>query len=270
MVRQTQEIASLTDMEFERFRQFARTTCGISLQPSKKALVSSRLERVLRRNGWDSYRQYIDILSTRPNGAEWTEFIDCLTTNHTGFFRESDHFSFLQKEVFAKLNGPVRIWSAACATGEEPYTIAMAAMEGGVRDFEILATDISRGALAEAEAGIYEPSRLAGLDLALRNRYLTRAAGSATALRVTDQVRRTVRFQPINLLRPFENVGQFEVIFCRNVMIYFERDTQDQLVSQLARQIRRGGYLFTGHSESLLQLPPGLEYVKPATYRKVS
>lgn len=271
LITRLQEIPSLTDGEFERVRHFARAACGISLQLTKKALVSSRLERVLRRNGWESYGKYLDVLASKPGTPEWTEFIDCLTTNHSGFFREMDHFAFLEKEVFGSVTGPLRIWSAACATGEEPYSIAMAAFEAGIRDVEILATDISTRALKEAENGIYDPSRLAGLESSLRSKYMTNMPGATPkALSIVDRVRKAIRFQQINLLRPLDGIGRFHVVFCRNVMIYFDRETQDALVARLSEHVLRDGFLFTGHSESLLSLPKSLEYVKPAVYRKVS
>ncbi len=271
MLQTRQEIAPLTDVEFERFRHLARTTCGISLQATKKAMVSSRLERLLRRNGWGSYAGYLDLLAKRPGGQEWVELIDCLTTNHTWFFREAEHFSFLQREVFGHVPGQLRIWSSACATGEEPYSIAMLAQESGVQNIEILATDISRSALAEAERGEYEEARLNGLDASFRARYLVRpSSGKPGKVTVSPAVRRLVKFQPLNLLTPVEMLGRFHVVFCRNVMIYFERDTQEQLVAKLAARLHPGGYLFTGHSESLLRLPDSLAYVKPAIYRKVS
>lgn len=270
MLLTRQEIAPLTDGEFERFRQLAKATCGISLQATKKAMVSSRLERLLRRNGWPSYAGYLDLLAKRPGGQEWVELIDCLTTNHTWFFREAEHFVFLQKEIFGRVQGQIRIWSSACATGEEPYSIAMLAQESGM-NVEILATDISRTALAEAERGEYDEGRLNGLDAGLKSRYMVRSAsGKPGTVAVSPTIRKMVKFQSLNLLTPIEMLGRFHVVFCRNVMIYFERDTQDQLVAKLAGRIHPGGHLFTGHSESLLSLPDSLVYVKPAIYRRVS
>ena len=257
-------------MDFDAVRDIARATCGISLHEGKKALVSSRLEKLVRQYGFDSFTEYIHFVSQRKHGPEFTEFIDTLTTNHSGFWREPEHFIFLQNSVFPAHKTRVRIWSAACATGEEPYTIAMCALEAGVQGCSISASDISRNALNGAIRGEYEEFKVAALPAGWRDRYLTVAQGrTGKSLSVAPSVRSLVNFASLNLLQPFPHVGQFDVIFCRNVMIYFEQETRDELIERLVGQLNDGGYLFTGHSETLLRLPAGLQYIQPATYRKL-
>jgi chemotaxis protein methyltransferase CheR len=261
-------LRGLSDADFEIIREMARAACGISLHEGKRALVSSRLEKLVHRNGFDSFTGYLNFLSGRKHGAEFTEFIDTLTTNHTGFWREPEHFIFLQQKIALAHRAGIRIWSAACATGEEPYTIAMCLLESGVSNARIEASDISRTALKAAIEGAYESSRLSDLPAGWRDRYFQPAYSRATMRSVAGPVRALVEFSPVNLLEPFRYLGQFDVIFCRNVMIYFDQPVRDSLVEQLGRQLTPGGYLFTGHSETLLKLPSSLEYVQPATYRK--
>lgn len=265
-----QPIRPLTPLDFDTVRELARTACGISLHEGKKALVSSRLERLVRRYGCDSFTQYIQLVSQHRHGSEFTEFIDTLTTNHSGFWREPEHFQFLRSVVFPAHPNRIRIWSAACATGEEPYTIAMCALESGVRNCVIHASDISSAALRLAMQAEYEGGKTNVLPTGWRDRYFVNVPGSSEGfVRASAPVRSIVSFASLNLLQPFGHVGQFDVIFCRNVMIYFEQATRDHLVAGLVAQLQPGGHLFTGHSETLLRLPDTLQYVRPATYRKV-
>jgi len=240
--------------------------CGISLNQGKRALVSSRLERLVRVNGFDSFRSYLAFVSQQRSGPEFTGLIDALTTNHSGFWREPEHFLFLQKTILPHHPSRLRVWSAACATGEEPYTIGMCALESGLNNCRVVASDISRSALNAAVRGSYEAAKLHDLPAPWHDRYF---GPSREGLRgIAPAVREIVSFVPLNLLQPFGHLGNFDVIFCRNVMIYFEQQTRDELVARLAAQLAPGGYLFTGHSETLLRLPGGLQYVQSATYRK--
>jgi chemotaxis protein methyltransferase CheR len=266
---------TLTDQDFDRVREMAYTACGLNFHQGKRALVSARLERLVRQNGFASFANYLAFLAQRKTGAEFIEFIDTLTTNHSGFWREPEHFEFLRTNIMPGHRSRLRVWSAACATGEEPYTIAMCALESGVANCSIAATDISRAALQAAIGGHYEAQKVAPLPEGWSGRYfskMTEAAGGkdrVPALRIAEPVRRLVSFNSLNLLQPFVHLGTFDVIFCRNVMIYFDQETRDKLVEDLACQLAPGGFLFTGHSETLLRLPAGLKYVRPATYRKV-
>jgi chemotaxis protein methyltransferase CheR len=263
-------VRPITESDFAAVRELARNACGINLHEGKKALVSSRLEKLVRGHGFDTFTDYIGFVSHRKQSSEFTEFIDTLTTNHSGFWREPEHFIFLQKNIFPEFGNGIRIWSAACATGEEPYTLAMCALAGGIAQCRISATDISRTAMNAAIRGEYDRAKVSALPNGWPERFFS-ASGTATPgmFRVVPAVKSLVSFVPLNLLNPFGHMGQFDVIFCRNVMIYFEQPTRDRLVERLVGQLPSGGYLFTGHSETLLRLPPGLKYVQPATYRKV-
>jgi chemotaxis protein methyltransferase CheR len=253
----------------------ARVGCGINLHEGKKALVSSRLEKLVRGHGFNTFTDYIRFVSMRRQSPEFTEFIDTLTTNHSGFWREPEHFVFLQKSVFPECRGRMRIWSAACATGEEPYTLSMCALTAGVQGCTIAASDISRAALSIAMRGEYERAKVAALPPGWSERYFSSShtsgpgGGAPGMMSVVPSVRSSVSFAPLNLLHPVAHMGLFDVILCRNVMIYFEQSTRDQLVARLVDQLGPGGYLFTGHSETLLRLPANLRYVQPATYRKI-
>ena len=265
----TQPSFTLTDQEFNRVRELAYATSGLNLHQDKRALVSSRLERLVRRNGFASFGNYLNFLSRRQSGDEFVEFIDTLTTNHSGFWREPEHFVFLRSNIMPEHKTRLRIWSAACATGEEPYTIGMCALESGVSNCSIAASDISRAALNSAIQGNYDSTKVAMLPAGWPDRYFqTGRNNGVLTSRVGQTVRGLINFAPLNLLQPFSHLGIFDVIFCRNVMIYFDQETRDHLVSRLARQLAPGGYLFTGHSETLLRLPPGLQYVQPAAYRR--
>ena len=232
--------------------------------------MSARLGRQMREARFRSFEEYYRHVLEDSTGAALAAMIDALTTNFTAFFREGAHFEFLRKSVLPTLDGRIRIWSAACATGEEPYTIAIAALEelGGAAParVQILASDISTRALAAARAGIYHADRCEGIPDALASRYLLR--GSQGRRKVKDAVRRMVDFQRINLIEPFDRLGTFQTIFCRNVMIYFDGPTRESLVNRLAAVLAPGGWLFTGHAESLTGIRHPLAYVKPAVYRK--
>ncbi len=263
-------IGPLTACDFDAVREMALSACGISLHEGKKALVSSRLEKLVRSYGFESFTQYIRFVSQRRQSPEFVEFIDTLTTNHSGFWREPEHFAYLQKNVFANCRQRLRIWSAACATGEEPYTLAMCALTSGLSNFSVSASDISRAALSVAVKGEYDSARVAPLPAGWQERFFSAAPSHVPGLlSVAPAVRSCVAFAPLNLLQPFGHVGQFDIILCRNVMIYFEQSTRDQVVARLLDQLNPGGLFFTGHSETLLRLPPRLQYVQPATYRKL-
>lgn len=258
---------ALTVSDFATVRDMVKSACGINLHQGKRALVASRLEKLVRAGGFGSFADYIRFLSRRRHGAEFTEFIDTLTTNHSGFWREPDHFAYLQNTFFQTRRGRTRIWSAACATGEEPYTVAMCALAAGTTNPHITASDISSAALKTAINGEYDDARVAPLPAGWRQRFLTPGANGLH--RVSHEVRALVSFASLNLLQPFAHIGHFDAIFCRNVMIYFDQPTRDSVVARLLGQLVPGGLLFTGHSETLLRLPAGVEYVRPATYRKL-
>lgn len=266
------------DAVFGRIRILMHTLSGVHLADSKKELVRARIGKRLRALGCTGFRQYLEIVSSPGGRRELAYMVDLLTTNQTFFFREPAHFQFLKKEVFPHLRAlprPFRIWSAGCASGEEPYSIAILLLEEipGVirRDVKILATDLSRRALAKAGEGVYDEGQLRCVPLPLRSRYFTLLPSGAerrSRYRVTAEVRALVRIAWMNLMDPWPMRGPFDVIFCRNVMIYFDRATRERLVQRFSAHLSPGGYLMVGHSESLSGLRHDLHYIQAAVYRK--
>lgn len=242
--------------EFERIRRLIHQRAGISLGSSKQHMVFSRLVRRLRHTGLPSFRGYVDRLEHDPADPEWQGFVNALTTNLTAFFREPHHFERLAELLRRFRSRPrIDIWCNAASTGEEPYSLAMTAVEvfdSWTPPVRILATDIDTEVLRRAEAGVYPLDRLDGLDTARRRRFLQRGTGPREGLaRVREPLRQLVSFRPLNLLDPHWPVrGPFEAVFCRNLMIYFDKPTQYRLLARLAPMIAAEGLLFAGHSES--------------------
>ncbi len=263
--------------EFAKIRRLAYDTFGLDLRSGKETLVSTRLNKKIRELGFRSFEEYYQHVVGDSTGESLIQLIDALTTNHTSFFREPAHFEFLRKAFWPECGGrgAVDIWSAACSTGEEPYTIAMCALEelgaiapGKVR---ILATDISTRVLGKAEQGIYASDRVDGIPGPKLRKYWLRGEGDwAGHYRAKKEVRALIEFQRLNLMETLPAIGPFPLIFCRNVMIYFDKPTQQRVVQRLAAKLEPGGYLLTGHSESLTGIAHELEYVQPAVYRKAS
>jgi len=262
-------VDSIVALVYERSR--------IRLSREKEALIRARLGKRMRSLGLETLPDYCDHLFSPGGADEVGHAIDALTTNFTQFLREREHFEFTVNEVLPQLlaRGQKRfgIWSAACATGEEPYTMAFhleerfPASEGW--DWRILATDISSRALEKAARGIYPDERLADLPRDWVRKYFQHGVGTCAGhCRVKSQLQQRISFQQINLLEASPHDDVFEVIFCRNVMIYFDRTTQEQVVARLSRALRPGGYLFTGRSESLNGLALPLKCVRPSIYQK--
>jgi chemotaxis protein methyltransferase CheR len=267
----------LTAGEFAKIRRLAYDTFGLDLRAGKETLVSARLGKKMRESGCRSFEEYYRHVVGDSSGEALVSLIDALTTNHTSFFREPAHFDFLRKTFLPefKSRASIAIWSAACSSGEEPYSIAMCMLEelgaaaaGKVR---ILATDISTRVLARAEKGIYPAERFEGLPaMQLRSHWLRGERDWAGSYRAKKEVRALVEFRRLNLLEPVSHMGTFPLIFCRNVMIYFDKPTQQRVVERLAGCLEPGGYLLTGHAESLTGVEHSLRYVQPAIYRKAS
>ena len=265
---------ALTAKEFSVIADLARGEFGLELGKGKEQLVASRLGKLMRPLGFDSFGDYYRHVQADRTGDALVELIDVLTTNHTSFFREQVHFDFLVQRVFAEQKGhaPMRIWSAASSTGEEPYTIALTAREHlGPQSPKlpaILATDISTRVLEIARRGMYNQDRFRdGLAPWLR-KHLLRGEGRWQGwYRMRPEILGMVEFRRVNLIEPLPDLGRFTVIFCRNVMIYFSRETQEHLVNRLAACLEPGGFLFVGHSESLTGIQHPLEQIQPAVYR---
>jgi chemotaxis protein methyltransferase CheR len=260
---------ALSAAHFREISGIVYDVAGIQLPPGKEGLVRSRLAKRLRARGLASYGEYLDLVR-RPGGDELAEMVDALTTNKTDFFREPAHFDFLRARVLPRLGpGPLRVWSAGCSTGEEPYTLAVVLRDAlpdlARRDVKILATDISRRVLAQAKAGVYGDQAIEGVPPEPRRRHFARGPEGWAA---SDALRALITFAPLNLMGAWPMRGPFQAIFCRNVMIYFDRPTQQTLVQRFHDLLAPGGYLFVGHSESLSALSHGFTYVQPAVYRR--
>jgi chemotaxis protein methyltransferase CheR len=269
-------VDELTEAQFHEISRLVKSLCGINLHPGKRELVRARLTRRLRSLGLPSFELYLERLRA-DDGDEIVCLLDALSTNLTRFFREPVHFDLLQQRLTAWLeeagDGPLRIWSAGCSSGEEPYSIAIrlreAGDEGACRRTRILATDLSTRVLATAREGVYPAARLDEVDRGLIARHFTPTElDGERHYRVRDATRRLVRFARLNLLDPWPMSGPFAAIMCRNVMIYFDKATQEALVGRFWEIIEPGGVLFIGHSESLTGVKHRFRYVRPTVYEK--
>ena len=262
----------LHDQEFAQFRDMIYRIAGISMSPAKKQLVSSRLAKRLRHHNLTSYGDYFRLINSAHGKAELQVAVDSLTTNETHFFREPKHFDFLRQRVIParKAGRGLRVWSAACSSGEEPYSIAMMLDELlGKEPWEVVASDISTHILEKARSGLYPIARLPEIPKNYLNRYCLKGVGEHDGTLLIEQsLRDRVRFIPHNLTETPAKLGEFDVIFLRNVMIYFDQETKRQVVSRLLPLLRPGGYFLVGHSESLNGVTEDVRLVVPAVYRK--
>jgi len=272
----------LSDQEYERIRKLVYEYSRIDLGPNKRELVTARLGKRLRATKIESFAAYIAFLDSRAGGDELTHLIDAISTNHTFFFREIKHFEFMEQTVlpWAMAEGnrmgkkQLRVWSAASSSGEEPYSIAIHLADFFRHNpgwtYKIDATDISTKILAQAREAIYPEDRLREVRPEWMKTYFQRGIDEwAGYFRVREEVRKTVHFTHLNLLQPkYPFTEPFQLVWCRNVMIYFDRPTQEQLVAKLSEMLVPGGYLFIGHSESLTGIQHGLKAIRPAIYQK--
>lgn len=266
--------AELNHRQFDAISQLIYTKCGISLKKGKEALVRARLMKRLRALKLKTIDDYMAFLDSEQGDHEIGTLIDVMTTNKTSFFREAAHFDFLTDRVIPEIRSPkIRIWSAACSSGEEPYTLAMVLRESIPQidrtDLLILATDISNEMLATARRGVYSQERAADVPRALRPKYFQRSRRwGPNQVQVSNDLKKLVRFGALNLMHPWPMRGSFNAIFCRNVMIYFDRPTQQTLVNRFWDLLESGGYLFVGHSEGLSGIKHRFQYTQPAVYKK--
>ena len=266
--------AELDRSQFQEISRIIYHQCGISLKSGKEALVRARLLKRLRALQIRSVKEYMDLISSDKGRDEIDTLIDVMTTNKTSFFRESAHFDYLTEEILPTFtHHRLRFWSAACSSGEEPYTLAMVLREAipaiDQKDVLILSTDISNQMLETARKGIYSKERLDGIPQAYVQKYFKRCLdGTEQRYRVRSELRKLVRLAPLNLMQAWPMKGPFNVIFCRNVMIYFDRPTQQRLVNRFWDLLDTGGYLFVGHSEGLSGIRHDFTYMNPAIYKK--
>lgn len=254
--RQEEREFNFTANDFSRVRKLIYQHAGISLSEAKSDMVYSRIGRRLRTVGFDTFKTYLDNLESENNPVEWEAFTNALTTNLTSFFREEHHFPILAEHLVG-LKKPIRIWCSAASTGEEPYTIAMTACEafGTLKPpVEIIATDIDTNVLATAANGVYPYERVSKLSDERRKRFFQKGTGAHEgSVRVRNELRSLITFQQLNLLdEQWPLQDQFDAIFCRNVMIYFDKPTQSKILSHFVPLMKPHALLFAGHSENFL------------------
>jgi chemotaxis protein methyltransferase CheR len=268
----------LTDRDLDRIVRLVYDRSGITLHRGKRALVVARLHRVLKSGGFASFAAYVRHVESDATGQELSALLDAITTNHTSFFREDEHFRYLATRVLpplAETERPVRVWCAACSTGQEPVSLMVTLMEAlpeaQHRRIRLLASDISTRALKTARAGVYPARTAAGVPHAILKSYFERGLGADEGkVRVRIGVRRAIEYRHLNLIEIDGLNETFDVVFCRNVMIYFDKAVQQRVVSTIERHLAPGGYLFIAHSESLNGLTHGLTWMAPAVYRRRS
>lgn len=250
---------TFSDRDFERVRKLIYGRAGISLNDGKHAMVYSRLSRRLRETGhqsFDSYLQWLETASGAQADREWQEFTNCLTTNLTSFFREEHHFHALAEFLQARGSQPTRIWCCASSTGEEPYSLAITVAEtlGLHASVKILASDIDTNVLTTASRGVYDANTRGLSEQRLRKFFLRGKGNNSGAIRVKPELARFVEFRPFNLMQTQWQLGEpFDVVFCRNVMIYFDAPTQRKVLEQIHRVMKPNGMLFVGHSENFTE-----------------
>lgn len=273
----------IDDKEFGLFQRLIYNKSGINLASSKKELLKSRLMKRLREKSLSSFKEYYQYITEEDTtGEELVSMLDCISTNLTEFFRESAHFDFLSENVLPVLlenrrknrEKKIRIWCAGCSTGEEPYSISMILSDCIEQllewDIKILATDLSTRVLKKASQGAYAKDRLRGIPNQMLNTYFERGLHNLKdCYQIKDFLKKLIVFRRLNLtdeIFPFK--GQFDFIFCRNVMIYFDKQTQTELISKFYKHLAPDGYLFIGHSESLAGTETRFRYVRPTIYQK--
>ncbi len=265
----------MTDRDFELLRTLVSQHTGIQLSVDKRELVYSRLARRLRALGLQNFAEYCALLQ-QGDSHELEEFTNAVTTNLTSFFRENHHFEYLAKTVIPecrKQNRAVRIWSAGCSSGEEPYSLAIVLAEAGLtpRQGQIIAGDLDSQILGRAQQGVYRDEQVKGVSTERLKRFFLRGRGSQEGLvRVRPQLQQFITFVRLNLMENWQWDQPFEVIFCRNVVIYFGAEQRKKLVERFAQYHRDGGYLFIGHSESLFQVTDRYKLIGKTIYRKES
>ena len=272
--------AKLTDSQFERLSKFIHTEYGIKMPPAKKIMLQSRLQKRLRELRIDSFKDYVEYVFSKNGHTEIIHMMDVVSTNKTDFFREPTHFDFLQQIVLPDfVNNPrsnknIKIWSAGSSSGEEAYTIAIVLSEFLKNypgfDFSIFGSDISTRILQTASDGIYSESRVTMMPYELKRKYLLKSKDNVKKLvRISEKLRSKVKFSRINFMDATYPVSEtFDIIFCRNVLIYFDRETQESVINKLCKHLKPQGYFFLGHSESITGISVPLDHIKPTIFRK--
>lgn len=267
-----------TKQDFDLLRQLVNEQTGITLSDHKQEMLYSRLSRRVRALNLDSFSSYYHLLRSQGGGSEeLVHFINAVTTNLTAFFREPHHFLFLAQQLFPQLleekrDKRIRIWSAGCASGEEPYSIAIVARECFPADWDIkiLATDLDSSMIERGERGVYEAERVSNITTERLRRFFHKGKDSqAGKVRIIPELRNMVIFKQLNLMHPWPLQGPLDIIFCRNVVIYFDKETQRVLFDRFANLLSPEGCLFVGHSENLFQLTQRFQLLQQTIYKKI-
>lgn len=274
--------SGLSNVDFSRLSAFIYTHYGIKLPSSKKLMLEGRLQKRLTVLNLNSYKAYCDyVFSAEGQRLELVPMMDLVTTNKTDFFREAVHFDFLYNEVLPVAQDALpagkafRVWSAGCSTGEEPYTLAMVLSEFQSKnkgfEYQILGSDISTRALNSAVTAVYAIDKVNPVPLALKRKYLLKSKDVQNkTVRIVPELRARVTFERLNFIEDdYSPLQQFQVIFCRNVLIYFDRQTQEKVIKKLCAQLQSGGFLFLGHSESVAHMNLPLVQIRPTVFKKV-
>lgn len=268
---------SLSERVFDKYRNLVYERFGIHLSKAKKEMVQARVGKLMRKLNIQSYEQYYNLLTTSENKEHWEQFADIITIHKTDFFREKGHFDFIRKRLDFILdcnrriyaNKEIRIWSAGCSTGEEPYSIAMMLRQCLPTDIKvkILATDVSSMAIKKAQEAVYSSEDIDEIQDECFKRYLKKTPGG---FMIDENIQRLVTFRAFNLVNPFPFKNTFDMIFCRNVMIYFSTDIREHLVDKFYSVLTSGGLFFIGHSESLTGREHRFKYIQPTIYMRLA
>ena len=266
----------MSQSNFDTIKTIAYDISGITLGSHKKNLVYNRLSRRIRERGLTGFDQYCQLLGV-PNNNEMTDFINAITTNLTSFFRENHHFDYLQETVFPELlkskstSKSIRIWSAGCSTGEEPYTISMCLNEKMPVEswnIKVLASDLDTEVVEHGKTGVYSADRVDDIEFQRKKRWFQKSP-QGKVVKVKPELQKIVSFMPLNLLQDWPMKGKFDIIFCRNVVIYFDKETQKKLFDRFADMLTPNGYLFIGNSETLNRISDRFESLGKTIYRKI-
>ncbi len=270
--------AQLSDSEFAKLSKFIYSEYGIKMPPEKRIMLQSRLQKRLRALKIYSFKEYIEYVFSKDGTNEVIHMMDVVSTNKTDFYREPAHFEYLRDTILPQIyteRKSIKLWSAGCSSGPEVYTLAIELTEFGIKnagfDYSILGTDISTLMLKKAYAAIYPEDMVQMIPLDLKRKYLLKSKDKTKKLiRVSQELRKKAKFQRVNFMDDSYPVNdQFDIIFCRNVLIYFDRDTQEKVINKLCRHLRQGGFFFLGHSESITNINVPLKQLKPTVYTRI-
>ena len=270
-MQQAHAMPVLKAPEFKKFQALIYQLAKISISDAKRTLVEGRLQKRIRHYRLSSYEEYYQMVTSQDQVAERQIMVDLLTTNETYFFREPKHFDYLKQKIIPTIKQrPIKVWSAACSTGAEPYTLAMLLEDAvGRGNWEIFATDISSRVLVTAKEASYPITATKNIPKHYLHKYCLKGVGDAEGtFRIDAPLRNGVKFSQLNLNGDWPNIDSFHIIFLRNVMIYFDHDTKDKLVKKIARNLLPQGHFFISHSETLHSINSGLQTVQPSIYQK--